>query len=161
MKKFGTPGLAAPGSASENVGSFWAGGWAWESGTGVGEGVGVGTLPVSDCVFAWPEARLASLSTVSLVFCLVLVTGALTLPVPPDLPGVALGVGVGVAVAVGSTVTTGGAVAVGEGVLSVEPRSTIDAIGAGSPGIWIWSTGVPGGMSAVTVICWPVTSVTR
>ena len=71
----------------------------------------------------------------------------------------ALGAGVGVAVAVGWTV--GEAVAVGVGVLSVEPRSTIDAIAAGRPGICSWSTGVPGGMSTVIVSCWPVTSVTR
>ena len=70
---------------------------------------------------------------------------------------------VGVAVGVGVTVTatTGGAVAVGDGVLSVEPRSTIEETGAGRPGICNCSTGVPGGMSTVIVICCPVTRVTR
>ena len=52
-----------------------------------------------------------------------------------DPAGCLVGCAVGVGVAVGSTVTTGGAVAVGDGVLSVEPRSTIEAIGAGRPGI--------------------------
>ena len=81
----------------------------------------------------------------------------------PSCFGAAVGVGVAVAspVGAGSTVTTGGAVAVGEGVLSTEPRSTIEATGAGRPGIWSWSTGVPGGTSTVIVSCWPVTSVTR
>src|SRR3954451_20367315 len=140
MKKFGTPGLAAPGSARENVGSFFAGGWACEFGTGVGlagggVGVGVGTLPVSDWVFACPVAWLACWVACSFAFVPVFVTGCWTFPAPDDFSGA--GCGVAVAVAVGSTVTTGGAVAVGEGVLAVEPRSTIEATGAGRPGIWI------------------------
>ena len=55
----------------------------------------------------------------------------------------------------------GAVVAVGVGVVSVEPRSTIDATAAGRPGIWTWSTDVPGGISTVIVSCCPVTSVTR
>src|SRR5690242_2366900 len=35
------------------------------------------------------------------------------------------------------------------------------AIGALTPGIWIWSVGVPGGTSTVTVTCAPPTRVTR
>ena len=66
-----------------------------------------------------------------------------------------------VAVGVGWTVTVGAVVAVGVGVVSVEPRSTIEATAAGRPGIWSCSTGVPGGTSTVIVSCWPVTSVTR
>ena len=65
------------------------------------------------------------------------------------------------AVAVGVAVTVGACVAVGVGVVSVEPRSTIEETGAGRPGIWSWSTGVPGGTSTVIVSCWPVTRVTR
>ena len=71
------------------------------------------------------------------------------------------GVAVAVGVAVGVAVTVGACVAVGVGVVSVEPRSTIEETAAGRPGIWIWSTGVPGGISTVIVSCWPVTSVTR
>ena len=167
MKKFGTPAFAAPGSASENDGSSCEGGSTWASGTGVevGVGVGVATLPVSDCVFASPFALLDSSSS-----CLSSVTGSSWVACRAlGLSGLALlgarawrsrsGAGVGVAVAVGWTV--GEAVAVGVGVLSVEPRSTIEAIGAGRPGICSWSSGVPGGMSTVIVSCWPVTSVTR
>jgi hypothetical protein len=50
---------------------------------------------------------------------------------------------------------------VGTGVgVSTGPRSVMLATGAGSPGIVIWETGVPGGTSTVTVRTWPVTSVT-
>ena len=108
-----------------------------------------------------PLPRLASsvgssafvlvLSTLSEGFCFVL-------PAPPlRFSGVAVAVGV----AVGVAVTVGAWVAVGVGVVSVEPRSTIEETGAGRPGIWSWSTGVPGGISTVIVSCWPVTSVTR
>ncbi len=60
MKKFGTPILAAPGSASEYVGSFSAGGWAG-SASSTGAGVAASsTLPVSDSVLtSSPPALLA------------------------------------------------------------------------------------------------------
>src|SRR3954469_20599938 len=139
MKKFGTPTRAAPGSASEYVGSLRFGGCAWSSGTGVG--VGTATLPVSDSVLAASEARLGAASTPSWDSPLALATFFLVFlgaePLWEPLSGVAdaLGAGAGVAVAVGSTLTVGGATAVGDGVLSTEPRSTIDETGAGSPGI--------------------------
>src|SRR3954463_13900460 len=104
MKKFGTPGLAAPGCASENVGLLLAGGCAWLSGTGVavGDGVGVATLPVSDSVLTAPPP------VVWLAACSVgLVTVWPLLPVLPVLPvldgdfGVAVAVGLGERVAVG------------------------------------------------------------
>ena len=50
-----------------------------------------------------------------------------------------------------STVGTG----VGFGVISVTPT-----IGVETPGKVIWSAGVPGGTSSVTVIVWPPSSVT-
>jgi hypothetical protein len=128
-------------------------------------GVAVGTEPVSD-------------STLPLAFFTASVTGEplppplclfapplWPLPVAPWPPGVLVDVGagvpvdVGVGVAVSWTATVGAGVAVG--VPSAEPRSTIEATGAGRPGICTWDTGVPGGTSTVTVSCWPVTSVTR
>src|SRR4051794_35889496 len=158
MKKFGTPGLAAPGVASESVGGLSLAGAcpcaAWLSGAvgAAGVGVGVATLPVSDSVLAAPEVWLAGFST-----CRLTVFG-----VDPCLEGargveVAVGFGDWVGAAVAATVGA----AVGVGVESVEPRSTIEAIGAGSPGICSWLTGVPGGMSTVIVSCWPGASVTR
>src|SRR3954470_16130891 len=160
MKKFGTPGLAAPGCASEYVGSLVAGGFAWSSGTGVGVGAS-GTLPVSDSVLTAPPVAwltVSSVLTCALVFVLVTVL--------PDFEcGVAVGeadgAGVALAVGLGDAVAATVGAAVGVGVESVEPRSTIEAIGAGRPGICSWSTGVPGGMSTVIVSCWPVASVTR
>src|SRR3954452_15536842 len=117
MKKFGTPGLAAPGLASENVGLSLAGGCAWSSGTVVGSGVGVGTLPVSDSVFAWPVALFASSSSddvSSVLVCVLVFVVVFFLPVDPlpDFePGVGVAVGVAVGVGVTVTATTGGAVA--------------------------------------------------
>ena len=65
MKKFGTPILAAPGSASEYVGSFCGGRLRpASSGTGVGVAASA-TLPVSDSVLASPAALLAASSTFS------------------------------------------------------------------------------------------------
>src|SRR4051812_14899613 len=163
MKKFGTPGLAAPGCASEYVGSLLAGGCAWSSGAGVARGVGVGvgvaTLPVSDSVLAAPEGWL----TAAPVFCwacgLGFATRFFVLPFADFEFGAA--VALGSAVGVGAAVTATVGAAVGVGVESVEPRSTIEATGAGRPGICSWSTGVPGGISTVIVSCWPVVSVTR
>src|SRR4051794_33505512 len=111
MKKFGTPGLAAPGCASEKVGLLCAGGWAWSSGTDVGVGVGVATLPVSDSVLAAPVVWLAVLST----FGLVLMTGLGAEPRLEGERGVAVAVGLGdwVAVGVGETVTVTVGAAVG------------------------------------------------
>src|SRR3954454_23937605 len=121
MKKFGTPGLAEPGCASENVGLLLAGGCAWLSGAGDADGVGVGvaTLPVSDSVLtALPVVWLAGLGLV-----LVLV-GALPTFDRGFGVAVAVGAGAGAAVAVGWTVTATAGAAVGVGVESVEPRST-------------------------------------
>ena len=84
MKKFGTPTLAAPGSASEYVGSSSAGGWTLTSGVGVAVGAS-GTVPVSDSVLAAPETWFAGpFSTVSCVRCLVFSTFSRALPVPPS-----------------------------------------------------------------------------
>src|SRR4051794_16440155 len=124
MKKFGTPILAAPGSASECEGSLCAGGFAWLSGTGVGVAFARGTFPVSDSVLAPPE-------TWSTVSCTVFPTpvpvlGRLgvrcrVLPLPVRREA-GVDVGRGDDVGVGAT-TVGAIVAVGVGVLSTEPRS--------------------------------------
>src|SRR4051794_25665943 len=163
MKKLGTPTLAAPGGASVYVGSAGVGGVS-----GAGAGVTWGTAPVSDCVL--PAASFVTFPVVSVTFLTGLSAFGLPLLLPLPLPvwpwagAVAVGDGaavVGAAVGVGETVTPTGAVAVGVGVPSAERRSTIEATGAGRPGICTWSTGVPSGTSTVTVSCWPVISVTR
>src|SRR6187200_2849745 len=125
MKKLGTPTFAAPGAATVYVGSDGAGGC---SGSGLAAGVGVaaGTAPVSDCVF--PVAFL--------VVCFAPWIGAvpgwsglaprvppLPLLAPEPLPWFGAAVAEGVCVAVGVGVMSG-AVAVGVGVPSSEPRST-------------------------------------
>src|SRR3954452_10452052 len=166
MKKFGTPILAAPGAASVYVGSAGEGGVTFVSSTGGGVGVASGTLPVSDFVLGAASSACwagrgptrVTLSRADPVF-----------PAPGGVatPGDALGAGEAVAawVAVGGCVTVGVTVgvfvAVGSGVLSADPRSTIEATAAGRPAIWTWSTGVPDGTSTVIVSCCPVTSVTR
>ena len=90
-------------------------------------------MPVSDSVLAVP---LASLTAVS-VFGLACFLGLPGTVLPVFEPGVEVAVGcaVAVGVAVGWTVTATVGAAVGVGVESVEPRSTIEAIGAGRPGI--------------------------
>src|SRR3954468_23433276 len=162
MKKFGTPTFAAPGGASVYVGSVGAGGC---TGAGLGVAVTSGTAPVSDWTF--PAASL-TLPVTLLEPCLAgfLARGLpwSALPVfPPPLWRGAVGEAAGawVAVGVGETVTPTPGALVGVGVPSADPRSTIEATGAGSPGICTWLTGVPSGTSTVTVSCWPVTSVTR
>src|SRR3954451_8139967 len=107
MKKFGTPGLAAPGVASESVGLSLAGAcpcavWSSAAVGAAGVGVGVATLPVSDSVFAAPEVWLAGLSTCGLGL-------AIVSPVEPCLDGergveVAVGFGDWVGAAVAATV---------------------------------------------------------
>ena len=172
MKKFGTPIFAAPGSASEYDGSFCA---------GVDLSASV-SASVSASAPRAPPWRLLDLARqrlgvraaagrlvgrllgglLDLVLGLVdlLLSLSLVLPVPPFwLSGVAVAVGGRWPSA--SAVTVGAAWPSGVGVVSVEPRSTIEETAAGRPGIWIWSTGVPGGISTVIVSCWPVTSVTR
>src|SRR3954471_12951305 len=159
MKKFGTPILAAPGAASVYVGSAGEGGVTFVSSTGGGVGVASGTLPVSDFVLGAASSACwagrgptrVTLSRADPVF-----------PAPGCVapPGDALGAGEAVRawVAVGGCVTvgvTGGGVgagvagggcvaggvavgvfvAVGSGVLSADPRSTIEATAAGRPGI--------------------------
>src|SRR4051794_14487974 len=147
MKKFGTPGLAAPGVARVTPGSFCAGAvcasaWSPVGGSASGAFGASSTLPVSDSVLAL--ASSVAWFVVSSTFFLVLVTGSLSFVLVFVLPeplfwvsGVAVAVGVDVAVCVGVAVTVGACVAVGVGVVSVEPRSTIEDTGAGRPGIWI------------------------
>src|SRR4051812_25035521 len=148
MKKFGTPILAAPGSASVYEGSGCAALDEPVSGVSPPPVSALGcsffgaasTLPVSDSVLESSlEALLPASSPVFLsVFFLGLsaffLPSSLVLPVPPFwFSGVAVAVGVAVDVAV----IVGACVAVGVGVVSVEPRSTIDDTAAGRPGIWI------------------------
>ena len=116
MKKFGTPILAAPGSASEYVGSLSAGGWACSAAGGRG-----GRRPLRPCPSAtrcWRRRRalLAGSSALSSVFVGVLpLSGSLplssVLPEPPFLPplsGVAVGEAVAVSVGVGHDRRRGG-----------------------------------------------------
>src|SRR4051794_39647476 len=155
MKKFGTPIGAGPGRARLKVGS-----------AAVGAPPGVrGFLST----LAAPVASLTAPATASLEPSTLSLALRLALPVVSwaDCCG-ELSVEVAGAGAFGfwAGSCAGGAgwlpepPSGGGGVVGVGGTSETEAIGVVIPGILIWSIGVPGGTSTVTVSVWPVMRVT-
>src|SRR5919198_4598278 len=143
MKKFGTPIGAGPGEASHSVG---VDGGGWPSGPGVGSCVGASAEPLPlESLLLEPSLESELLDED---------------PDPePELSDPDEGCD-GFWPLLGLTWTWTGAwfCCVGCGCAGV--MSWTATIGVVTPGILIWSTGVPGGTSTVTVICCPPSSVT-
>ena len=165
MKKFGTPIGAAPGCASEKVGL---------SSVGVPSIARPGTLSAA-FFLAWrlsSETSFLLLRLPALNFLLPAGCPEPAWPEPPWLrlgaPGLSLPSGVGVALGFGlvpGTVGTAGTVGTGSGVpvgvgTAIGPLSMICAIAPVMPGTTICEAGVPGAMSTVLVMRWPVTRTT-
>ena len=152
MKKFGTPGSAGPGVATERVGSLGVGvPSGLRAGGAAGVAVAAGRRSSPERTWAlprrFPRARCCCAA-----------------PPPPSAGAVGTAVGVAVAagVCVGSAVGAGVSVGVGVAVVVVTgvgtgvatgPRSSTSWTSAGRPVKATWSTGVPGGTSTARVSC--------
>src|SRR3954452_11749344 len=156
MKKFGTPIGAGPGRARLKVGS-----------AAVGAPSGWRVLPLS--TLAEPVASLTAPATWSLAPSTLSLALRLAWPVVfwADCCGELVDGAAGWGAAgfwagscAGGAGSLLGPVSEGGGVAGACGTSETEAIGVVMPGILIWSIGVPGGTSTVTVSVWPVTSVT-
>ena len=143
MKKFGTPILAAPGSASVYEGSFSAGVAVSASSLSASRRRRLRRLLGALLDLAGQRLRVrvrrpwpCCVVVLGRLLGLLLGLAGLLLgrPVLPESPFWFSGVGVAVGVALGVAVTVGACVAVGVGVVSVEPRSTIDETAARQTG---------------------------
>src|SRR3954447_25299249 len=152
MKKFGTPIGAGPGSASEKVGSAAVGA---PSGLCLAPFLPTSAAPVA----ALTAPATSSLEPLTFSLALCLASPVAFLAASSGLAAAAVGA-VGAAAGAGYCGAGWSPLGVVSVVVVAGGTSETETMGGVIPGIVIWSIGVPGGTSTVTVTVWRPRRVT-